>query len=81
MRFLFSLSSCHTGTNAIMVDGSLNLPLDNNKHIMERKTLVPTINYFSFLALSNQTLEFPQGFYTNMLAFYNKYLSSFKFIV
>lgn len=56
-----------------MVDGSLNLPLDKNKHIMDWKILAPVLLH-RFLALSNQILEFLQGFYTidNMQVFYNK---------
>jgi len=66
-----TLGTCHRGSNVFMVDGSLTLPLDENKHIMDWKTLAPVLLH-RFVVLSNQILQFPQDFYTNMQTFYNK---------
>ena len=56
-----ALDSGHAGPNAFMVDGSLNLPLDNGKLIMDWKSSAPLLLH-RILALSNQTVEFPQRF-------------------
>lgn len=64
-----TLGSCHADPNAFMVGGFLSLPLDNGKLIMDCKSLA-TLLLHRILALSNQTVKFPQDFYTNMLVFY-----------